>query len=66
MPAAVPEAPEKDKGVQPRVQPGRGLDAVVLGGAAMDWVQTVAGVEGALAIISEDLAAWGAIELVEI
>jgi ApbE superfamily uncharacterized protein (UPF0280 family) len=34
--------------------------------AAMDWASTVPGLGGALAIIGEDLAAWGQVELVEI
>jgi ApbE superfamily uncharacterized protein (UPF0280 family) len=33
-------------------------------GAAMEWAESVEGVSGALAIIGEDLAAWGQIELV--
>ncbi len=34
--------------------------------AALEWVKSVAGVSGALAIVGEDLAAWGEVELVEI
>jgi len=33
---------------------------------AMDWAATVPGLDGALAIIGEDLAAWGRMELTEI
>jgi uncharacterized protein len=33
---------------------------------AMEWVQSVPGIDGALAIVGEDLAAWGSIELVEL
>jgi ApbE superfamily uncharacterized protein (UPF0280 family) len=34
--------------------------------AAMEWAESVEGVDGALAVIGEDLAAWGAVELVQL
>jgi ApbE superfamily uncharacterized protein (UPF0280 family) len=34
--------------------------------AAMEWAESVEGVDGALAVIGEDLAAWGAVELVRL
>ena len=34
--------------------------------AAMEWAGSVPGIDGALAIVGEDLAAWGQVELVEL